>query len=222
MRAFVIFRDRVTYAQQCVAALMLSGLDPVIVDQGSTWPRAVAWLARLEHQGTLVLRHGDAHPRSLWGWPPFEEQVAGQRYVVTDPDVIPADDCPHDWAVHLGSLLDDHPEAAKAGLGLRTDNLPDHYYRKQQVIDWEAKFWNHPAGDGAYRAGVDTTLALYRAGQVSFQLDGALRTGPPYLADHLPWHENLTDLPEEIAYYYEHAVPGIAHWAPKGRSAWGD
>ena len=222
MKAFVIFRDRVTYAQKCVAALQAAGLKPVIVDQGSTWPEAVAWLAWQESGGRTVLRHGDAHPRSLWGWLPFEQQVTGQRYVVTDPDVIPAEDCPRDWAAHLGQLLDDHPDVAKAGLGLRTDNLPEHYARRQQVIDWEQKFWNHPAGDGAYRAGVDTTLALYREGQPSFELGSALRTGPPYMADHLPWHENLDDLPDEISYYYEHAVPGIAHWAPKGRSAWGD
>lgn len=221
MKAFVIFRDRVTYAQKCVAALMIAGLEPVIVDQGSTWPEAVAWLAWLEKGGRTVLRHGDAHPRSLWGWLPFEEQVVGQRYVVTDPDVIPAEDCPRDWPAHLGQLLDAHPAAVKVGLGLRTDNLPEHYARKQQVIDWEQKFWRQPLGDGSYEAAVDTTLALYREGRGWFQLD-ALRTGPPYVADHLPWHENLNELPDEIRYYYQHAEPGITYWAPRGVSAWGD
>ena len=52
MKAFVIFRDRVTYAQQCVAALMIAGLEPVIVDQGSSWPEAVAWLAWLVSRWT--------------------------------------------------------------------------------------------------------------------------------------------------------------------------
>lgn len=222
MKGFVIVRDRVTYAQQCVAALLAAGLEPVIVDQGSSWPEAVAWLARLEEGGALVLRHGGGHPRGLWGWPPFDEAHAGERYVVTDPDVIPAADCPGDWVQHLGRMLDAHPEACKAGLGLRIDNLPGRYSRRQQVIDWETRFWQYPWPDGTYPAGVDTTLAVYRADIMQFQLDGALRTGPPYVADHLAWHEDLDNLPDEIAYYYSHAEPGITHWAPSGRSNWGD
>lgn len=221
MKAFLILRDRVSYARRCMTSMMAAGLEPVIVDHGSTWPEAVAWLAHLEGSGFTVLRRGGGHPRSLWGWPPFDEACGNDRYIVTDPDVVPSETCPRDWPQRLAWLLDKYPVKTKAGLGLRTDNLPEHYSRRQQVINWEAQFWTQFIEDGAYCALLDTTLAMYREGS-GFTMDNALRTGFPYVADHLAWHENLDALPEEIAWYYEHAEPGIAHWAARGHSNWGD
>lgn len=225
MRAFIIFRDRVTYAHLCLTAMTEAGLEPAVIDQGSTWPLALDWLKVLEAAGVLVLRRGGGHPRGLWDWPPFREACGDGRYVVTDPDTVPADDCPRDWPAVLGGLLDRHPEAAKAGLSLRTGNLPGHYSRRDQVIRWEQGFWEHPVDGGqAYRAGIDTTLAMYRplSEQPMFSIDASLRAAPPYAADHLAWHEDLDALPEEIAWYYEHAEPGITHWAARGRSTFGD
>ena len=223
MKAFIIFRDRVTYAQRCFFALRQADLEVVIVDHGSTWPAALSLLYYWEARGVTVLRRGTGHPRGLWSWQPFRDSAceSGERYIVTDPDVVPSEDCPADWVQHLSLMLDKYPQKLKAGLGLRTDNLPDHYSRKQQVIDWEAKFWQFPIGDGAYGAPLDTTLAMYRGGS-GFELDGALRTGFPYVADHLAWHENLENPTDEQRWYYDHAERGMSHWAPKGRSAWGD
>jgi hypothetical protein len=222
VKAFIIFRDRVTYARRCMTALLAADLEPVVVDHGSTWPEAVTWLEHLDRSAITVLRREGGHPRGLQAWPPFRKAAGSERYIATDPDVVPSGGCPRDWPQHLGRLLDAYPAGAKAGLGLRTDNLPDHYSRKRQVIEWEAQFWQHPVGgDGAYWASIDTTLAMYRE-ESGFQLEGAIRTGAPYLADHLPWHENLENLTAEQRYYYEHAERGVAHWAPRGLSAWGD
>jgi hypothetical protein len=224
VKAFIIFRDRVTYGHLCLTALTEAGLDPVIIDQGSTWPLALDWLKTITAAGVPVLNRGGGHPRGLWAWPPFCELIAGAgRYIVTDPDVVPCDGCPPDWPAWLGTLLDAYPRAVKAGLGLSTVNIPVHYQRRDQVTAWEDQFWQHPAGDGAYWAGIDTTLAMYREG-AGFTLEGTmnLRAGPPYLADHLAWHEDLDNPAEEIRYYYEHAEPGIAHWTTRGHSNFGN
>lgn len=222
MKAFVIFRDRVTYAKACVRALEYAGLDVWVVDQGSTYPPAVEWLNEREAVGDPVLYRGGGHPRDLWEWESFRG-VTGQdeRYVVTDADCVP--DAPPDWLEHLNELLGAHPEYPKIGLGLRTDDLPDHYTRKAQVIDWEAKFWANPLPDGTYAADVDTTLALYRSlsEQVQFSFR-ALRTGYPYVARHLAWYEDYDNLTPEQRYYHEHAEPGISYWTLRGRSAWND
>jgi hypothetical protein len=226
VKAFVIFRDRVAYAKRCTAALTEAGFDVVIVDQGSTWPPALAWLQAARADGVPVMRRGGGHPRGLWDWAPFRGVRGGGRYLVTDCDVLPSDCCPPDWPDRLGSLLDRNPEVVKAGLGLRTDNIPVHYQRRDQVIAWESQFLAGPVEDRGltvHRAGIDTTLALYREGS-GFSLDTAtnIRTGYPYLADHLAWHEDLDDPGEEIYWYYEHAEPGIAHWTVRGRSTFGD
>lgn len=222
MKAFIIFRDRVTYARQCAATLAAAGLDVCPVDCGSTWPPAIEWLAEMEAAGCLVLYRGGGHPQDLWKWEPFREACGTSRYLVTDPDVIPSDDCPLDWPARLAEALD-RSGKPKAGLGLRLDRIPEHYQRREQALAWEAQFWDKPLGDGTYDAVVDTTLALYRPlpEQLTFSV-AAVRTGPPYLADHLAWYEDLDNLTPELGHYHEHASPGISYWTLHGKSNWGD
>jgi hypothetical protein len=220
VKAFIIVRDRVTYARQCLESLTAAGLDVCLADYGSTFPEAVQWLADC---GVPVLRHGDGNPHSLWEWEPFRAECGtGQRYIVTDPDVIPSDDCPGDWVAYLNEVLDrfDRP---KAGLGLRLDRIPEHYQRREQVLSWEARFWDTPLDAGVFESLTDTTLALYRPlGEHPEFSVNAVRTGPPYLADHLAWYEDFDDLSPELRHYYHHTDPGVTYWAPAGRSAWGN
>ncbi len=225
MKAFIIFRDRVTYAHLCLTAMTEAGLDPVIVDQGSTWPLALDYLKAIRVAGVQVLEHGGGHPRSLWEWEPFIKACGKDRYVVTDCDVVPADECGLDWPQWLGHLLDTYPWADKAGLGLRLDRIPDTYQRKDHVLKWEKQFWENPkyeTNPPSYKAAVDTTLALYRPfpERPAFTMQ-AVRSGNPYVADHLAWYEDYAELDEELRYYHEHAEPGISYWTVAGRSAWG-
>jgi hypothetical protein len=229
MRAFIICRDRVTYTHLCVTAMTEAGLDPVIIDQGSTWPLAKDYLTAVEAAGVTVLRRGGGHPRTLWDWGPFRELCGSDRYVVTDCDVVPSEDCPLDWPRRFSDLLDSYPDYPKVGMGLRLDRIPDTYQRKDHVLKWERKFWDDQLDgaqlDGAdvYKTVVDTTLAMYRPlTEREFDISlSALRTGHPYVADHLAWYEDYSDLDEELRWYHEHAEPGISYWTVAGRSTWG-
>lgn len=222
MKAFIVLRDRVTYAQRCAAVLAAAGLEVCIADHGSTWPPAVQWLAEAEAAGALVLRRGGGRPQTIWEWPPFRQACGSERYILTDPDSVPSDDCPLDWPSRLNTLLDRFGRL-KAGLGLRIDRIPLHYQRRDHVLSWESQFWQHPLAPGVYDANIDTTLALYRPlSEVPYPAGSALRTGAPYLADHLAWYENLDDLTPELSWYYEHIEPGIAFWTAAGKSCWGN
>jgi hypothetical protein len=222
VKAFIVLRDRVTYARRCLMALLEAGLEPVVVDHGSTWPEAVAWLDWLEMDGRLVLRRGGGRPQAIWEWEPFREACGSERYILTDPDSVPSEDCPPDWPARLSALLDRFPKQ-KAGLGLRIDRIPPHYQRRDHVLSWEQQFWQQPLADGVYDAAIDTTLAMYRPlSKVPYPSGDALRTGPPYVADHLAWYEDLDDLTPELRWYYEHIEPGIAFWTAPGKSCWGN
>lgn len=209
--AVVIMRDRVSYAKGCVAALTAAGFDVYIVDHASTWPPAVEWLYTC---GLPVHHRDNAHPRSLWDWDGLAAIVGNRRYVVTDPDVVPDPHCPADWPAHLDMLLDLHPTAVKAGLGLRIDNLPAQNADAGKVREWEAQWWRAPTGLGAYDAPVDTTLALYQPLTTgpAFSLGPAVRSDYPYVAWHLPWYEITDDPTLEVAYYRDHAISGVSHW----------
>lgn len=209
MKAIIITRDRVTYTHRCAEALQQAGLDVHIVDHHSTWPDMRTWL---NTSGYPVHHAPNRHPRSLWTW--ISTIVdPDEPYVVTDPDVIPDPACPADWPMRLLHVLDEQPWAVKAGLGLRIDNLPDDLYpHAQRVRDWEAQHWAEPAGDNIYRASIDTTLAIYRplAQQPHFALGPAVRTGHPYVAQHLPWYG--PPMSGELLHYQEHAIPGVSCW----------
>lgn len=215
----MIFRDRVSYGSRCVAALQAAGLTVTVIDHGTTFAPACDWLADLE---IPVWYHGGGSPRELWNHPDFRAAVADERFVVTDPDTVPDDDCPPDWPQHLSALLNTHA-TPKIGLGLRIDDIPDHYPRKRQVLDWEAQYWQTSSEAGLYDAGTDTTLAVCQPLAGGGHSIGGMRTGPPYVARHLAWYEDPEALPEDISYYYEHVEPGISFWTLGGKgSAWGN
>jgi hypothetical protein len=221
MYAFIIFRDRVSYARRCLSSLMAAGLEPVIVDHGTTFPPAVDWLKHLRKTGIDVRDVGGGHhPRSLWEHAWFRYMCANDRYIVTDPDVIPSEDCPLDWPAHLGDILDRYPGYHKAGLALRIDRIPMHYQRRDKVIVWESQFWLHQLAPDVLHADVDTTLALHvPVSQMAGHSFRALRTAPPYQADHVAWYEDFDHLTDEQAYYHENVEPDIACWTLPGRGA---
>lgn len=214
MKAFIVFRDRVTYGRQCVAAMQAAGLDAVVVDHGSSWAPAIEWLAELRAAGVTVV-DSSGHPRNLWDHEWFRRLCGNDRYVTNDPDVIPSEDCPADWPQYLSDVLDRYPAYHKAGLGLRIDRIPEHFSRRGEVIGWEAHFWDQPLEENVYIADIDTTIALHRPlAEVGCHSYRAIRTGFPYVADHVAWYENYSDLPDELKHYYAHTDKGISCWTP--------
>jgi len=214
-----------------VLQLAARSLDVVVVDHGSTYPEMVEWLdgigpndseaprAAWGYPGSTlrVLRRGNAHPRDLWTNGTIAELVApGERFIVTDCDVVPDVACPPNWVAVLWQVLNENPWAVKAGLGLRLDGLPSHYEHRDRVRQWEAQWWAKTGpmvhGVPLYRAGVDTTLALYRAPEEPFAIVPSLRTGGFYQARHLPWYEDSGAPTAEEVYYRERSTPGVSHW----------
>lgn len=223
MIAFVITRDRVTYAARCVAALRRVGLEVVIVDHGSTWPPMRDWLAGL--RGVDIWYCNNRHPRDLWAPGGVVERwtTPGLPFIVTDPDVVPDDGIPSDWVGWMRVTLDTFPALRKVGLGLRTDDLPEHYEHREAVRHWEARYQPittvggvlAPVADGrGVIADIDTTLAMYRWYE-PFAIGPAMRLSAPYVARHLTWYEDSANPTPEQAYYREHAQYG--HWRdPRG------
>lgn len=220
VKAFCITRDRVTYARQCVDALRRAGLEVVVVDHGSTWEPMVDWLYVLGYGRIQVWHDQNTHPRDLWraDGPIAEYVEPDERFIVTDCDVIPDPMCPANWVDRLSGILDRFPAIRKAGLGLRTDDIPEHHAHRHMVQQWEAQYQAAADGGrlntmnadpGAVIADIDTTLAMYR-GYESFTLGPAVRLRLPYVARHLPWYEDVSALDEEQQYYRDHAVHG--HW----------
>lgn len=239
MKVIVITRDRVTYTRKCVRRLLdTPGITDVhIVDHGSTYPPMLDFLGGAA--GTIYDGHDEpvarvhvhwkptAHPRDIWANGTVASIVhPSERYLVTDCDILAPDN--PGWLTLLHLLLDARSDAVKAGCGLVTQDLPDHYAHADRVRMWESNYQSAarlrrapvanitPGEPGItmvpyFDASVDTTLALYRPlaeGGNAFALDPAVRTAAEDMrARHLPWYES-----SELDFYREHALPGVSNW----------
>jgi hypothetical protein len=216
---FIPVRDRLTPLLQLLAWLEAVGQQDIwLIDNASTYPPLLGFLSQTEHR-VVRLDHNLGH-RSPWLSGSVQRHAAGRFFVVSDPDVVPDPQCPPDALDHFRALFDLHPDADKIGFGLRIDDLPEEYPLAQAVREWEARFWTVPIGAGLYRADIDTTFAMYRPLDRRHDDTRALRTGPPYVARHLPWYVDPARLSAEDRYYREHADPTISNWDRDALPEW--
>jgi hypothetical protein len=207
---FVVCRDRLSPLQQLVAWLETAGYRRIVmIDNASTYPPLLEYFDKTPYQ-VLQLGQNIGHTSP---WDNFAVPVLARDayYVVTDPDVIPTEDCPTDVLEYFHRLLQQFPAFSKVGLGLKIDDLPAHYVLRDQVVKWEKQFWQQEVADGVYEAGVDTTFALYRP-RTAYFLHPSLRTGEPYVARHLPWYNDSQSLSEEDRYYRQHVQVSVNSW----------
>lgn len=207
---FITCRDRVAGLIQLVDWLERAGHERIyLIDNHSAWPALLEYLDQTPH--TVVRLRENAGHTAPWAAGAVERYASGERYVVTDPDVVPDEDCPLDAVEHLASIIDRYPIYRKVGLGLRIDDLPEHYSLRDVVIAWESQFWMRKVRSGLYHAPVDTTFAIYEAG-CGHQTTPTARTGAPYVARHLPWYADSNAIDEEERFYRARGRPGISNW----------
>jgi hypothetical protein len=188
----------------------LAGARVVVLDNDSTWGPLLEWYERCPFEvrrlGANLGQHAPWTSGAVAG-------VVTARYVVTDPDLA-MDGCPRDVLEVLADGLDRYPWAIKAGVGLEIDDIPAGYPSRDLVLDIERRCWQERLGARFFRAGVDTTFALYRSGE-PFASGPAVRADRPYVARHLPWYVTPGALDAEERHYLATADPrfssGTAH-----------
>jgi hypothetical protein len=213
----VISRDRLDCLRQLVTWLeQTPGVGEIhIVDNASTWPPLIDYLDDSPHTVHRLEVNLGHHSPWVIG---LVASVSHAPFVVTDPDVIPDPTCPPDVFEHFRTILDRHRDIDKVGFGLRIDDLPTAFPHRDAVMRWEGQFWRDEVEPQVFRAEIDTTFALYRAGR-DHKKYNALRTGAPYVARHLPWYRASDTLTDEDRHYRAHADPAITSWIGDGLPA---
>lgn len=201
--------NRLEYLRQQVEWLRGAGYNNLhIIDNGSTFPPLLHYYKTVK--ATVYFLDRNVGHEAFWRTHLF--QRFGRYYhVLTDPDVLPDEVTPPDFLRHFYEILLRYPLIKKVGFGLRIDNIPDHYPKKKEVIEWESQYHQTPFEEGLYRARIDTTFALYRPGAMFQCWNETLRTGAPYLLRHMSWYENPGDPTDETTYYIN-AISGVSTW----------
>jgi len=210
MNVYIINFNRLTWPK-AMADWIATIANPVFIDNASTYPPLLEYYKSCPYD-VIQLR------RNLGRLAPWKAHVTGsdRYYAVTDPD-LDLSGIPYDVFDVLTEGLVRYPEAMKAGVSLRIDDLPDTELSKK-VIEWESKWWAKPLNTIWYDADVDTTLAVYdRERGDPTQTNRAVRSAPPYCARHLPWYGQYNG--EEESYYSKTALLSETYWTRLAQEA---
>jgi hypothetical protein len=193
----------------------LAGARVVILDNGSGWGPLLDWYDACPFEVRRLGANLGQHAAWASG---AVDGVVTPHYVVTDPDLA-MDDCPRDVLAVLAQGLGRYPWAVKAGVGLEIDDIPAGYPSRDLVLDIERRYWQDRLDARFFRAAVDTTFALYRAGQPPAAAP-ALRSDRPYVARHRPWYVTADTLDAEERHYLATADPRFSSGTAHARAAY--
>ena len=189
--------------------LQSAGMERItVIDNHSTWTPLLDYYETLTDVQMIMLPENDGH-EVFWKREFHMHQT--ERFIVTDPDVVPDAGCPKDLVLKMHMIADRY-SPAKVGPGIRIDDLPDHYELKDLMLRSECKYWDQSirSNSGDFFAAIDTTFALYEPGAGKW--DGKhIRLDFPYVVQHVPWYADLSKPDAEREFYKATALPGISH-----------
>lgn len=176
----------------------------IIIDNNSTYQPLIQYLKEIGGKITIHRLKNNYGHKVFWERKELFKLYGKNYYVVTDPDILPDEECPHNFLGYFKKILDSNPQVTKVGFSLRLEDIPESNTLKEKILKWEAKFWKEKDGEGNYLAEIDTTFALYRPKnieEIERDFFKAIRTKPPYIAIHGGWYIDFNNLlPEQENY----------------------
>lgn len=209
--AFIICRDRYTCTLGLIQYMESCGIQEIyLIDNDSTYEPLLEYYETTPHT-VIRIGHNGGH-LIPWNGGYVTKYASGRNYIISDPDVVPIEECPTDMFDYYLSIFDRYSDVEKIGPGLKIDDLPDCYSLKQAVISHESQFWVTESPEpGLYRSPIDTTLSLNRP-HIGHQFHNCLRSDYPYLARHTPWYVDSRNLSDEEKHYRSRLSPSVNNW----------
>jgi hypothetical protein len=204
--------NRLEYLEIQVDWLLRCGYTNLhIIDNASTYPPLLNYYKRVKAQVYLLDRN--VGHEAFWRTHLFQ-RFGSDYHVLTDSDLLPNDNCPHDFLEYFYHLLGKFNYIDRVGFGLDITDLPDYYPLKDQVLKWEKQFYLSTIEQGVYLANVDTTFSLSRPNMM-FQCWGkSIRTAEPFTLRHMPWYENPNNMTQDGKYYIN-SINSSSSWYKK-------
>ena len=204
---YIISYNRPSDLKKCIEKLEQDGYRNIIViDNKSTDENLLNYYRSLSYK-VEYLEENYGH-MGFWACGKFDDVIENMFYVVTDPDILADTFCPSEYIEYFLRILQDYPTKTKVGFSLRTDDIPDAYPYKWDIIRYESFFKDQIPNDPRilYDAPIDTTFALYAPQRRDFyhkpEFFDSIRTGYPYIARHLTWYITPDNISKEHEQYF--------------------
>ncbi len=204
-------RDRYTYLKDLIIWLDNNGFtNYYVIDNNSTFQETLNYYTSELKDKVIYLNQNVGH------WAIWNKLIYLKHpfsfYVYTDSDIIPVLKDHPDLFRDLYNALRSNSFALKSGSAITIADIPDFHSKKSEILKHENSYWQNEIEENIYKAGVDTTLALYMplwhgVGRWSTHL----RIAGNCLIKHQPWYINDKIADKENDYYVAHAKTAT-HW----------
>lgn len=197
MKCLIITYNRLTLPVNLANWVYKRGITPIFIDNNSSYRPLLEYYKKDCPYQVLRLKYNYGH-RVIWDANILDKLNIKGQYIITDPD-LDLSGIPDDFLEVLQGGLNKYKKAEKCGFSLDISNLPEG-----KIKEWESSLWQHPLDDMYFKAGIDTTFALYRANIRHYTIWDSIRTNRPYTAIHVPWsyrQENIKYLDSDEKYY---------------------
>lgn len=206
-----------------------------VVDSASTYPKLLDFYKNMPFNNVTVIEHEYNKGALL-----LREFVHGyihenyDYYVLSNPDICPHPAIPENFMEILRCCIDEY-KYDHAGFILKTDDIPDFYNKKEEVLAWEKQWFKKPTKITynnktykAFEAPIDLTFAMYKTANGGWMRHDDKKKWANSIrifeAFHYGWYvPHTTSIPEN-RYYFRTARRqkhrrddlhgGVNHWIP--------
>ncbi|GEM52385.1 hypothetical protein AS589_00675 [Empedobacter brevis] len=203
----IINFNQLFYLQKLVDFLLKRGFENiVIIDNKSTYLPLLEYYNDIKTKVRIKKMDKNYGHSILYLAAHDIKEFTKGYYVITDPDILPNENLPINFMDVLIEKLEKYfNSVTKVGFALKIDDIPDFFPLKQQVVNWENKFWENEVEENVFLNVLDTTFALYKPRYpynfYNLPFLPALRIGSNYTATHGGWYKNPKKMTEEEIYY---------------------
>jgi glycosyltransferase involved in cell wall biosynthesis len=193
-------RNRLTTTKNMVEHLLdlNKNQEIIILDNDSTYDPLIKWYKEVEDKIDIRYLKNEGH-LAVWSTGIYKE--LGDYFIYTDSDLELNLNMSYSYQIFMYNLMQKY-EMNKIALGIKINDLPDHYRYKNQVIRNEGRWWLEEVEPDIYKADTDTTFSLMR--NIGDNMYKSLRIcKPDFICKHVPFYIDLENLDEEEKYYIE-------------------
>lgn len=190
-------RNRLSTTKKMVEDLFALGTKDIwILDNKSTYQPLLEWYKTLPSNVHVEYLENLGHHALFIS--NILDRISEDWCFYTDADIELNKNMPSNYQDIMYEIALKHGYN-KIGLALEINDLPDHYFLKQQVIGNESGWWKNKIEDNLYKADTDTTFCLIK----KCDQFASLRIAGDFTAKHMPWYIDINNLTVEEKYYNE-------------------